>query len=362
MNGRFFLVVALLLLTACQLGNSPSSAQILYLGWDAQEEWQLFHTPVEQPRPTQLTQLAGGISEYALASDRRQIAMVTQAGIELANLNGRLSLSTPERLLSCDTFACSQLVWAPDSRRLIFERREWQHGVLQAPSLWWLDTATGEILPVLEETTQSAQAASISPDGQWLTYAVPSEERLYAFNLENGRFFSVQSMMGTAAVWHSDSQQFVLNDLNLVVLHEDDDDDHTDHAHDFDQGIHLFLADIFSESRRAITVGANVDDSQPVWSPNGEWILFGRKVLRTNAGRQLWLVRADGSQERPLTNELTIHHGVPSWSPDGKQILFQQVRVNELDKRPSIWLYDTETEEFHQIVAQGIQPSWVSIP
>jgi TolB protein len=64
-----------------------------------------------------------------------------------------------------------------------------------------------------------------------------------------------------------------------------------------------------------------MDSEDPVWSPDGEWIVF-------NSNRdgiwQLYVMRPDGSDLRRLTYMSGSGMGVgkPSWSPDGKTILF----------------------------------------
>jgi TolB protein len=213
---------------------------------------------------------------------------------------------------------------------------------------------------VLPDVAKPTLAAALSPDGKWLSYAAPSEERIYAYQFDTGRYFFVRSMLGAPAVWHPNSRQFLVNDLDVVVYHGDEESAHIDHNHQYDNAIHLFTADIQDESRQALTFEGNVDDASPVWSPDGEWIVFGRKPIRTNTGRQLWLMQADGTQLQTLTDDLTIHHGLPSWSPDGRFLLFQ--RVNVLDSRtpPGIYTLNIETGQFTLITSTGRQPSWLN--
>ena len=57
-------------------------------------------------------------------------------------------------------------------------------------------------------------------------------------------------------------------------------------------------------------------DSDPDWSPDGRWIAFNRIE-----GQDLWVVAADGSQERAVVAGRR-HDTEPEWSPDGRFIAF----------------------------------------
>lgn len=366
-----WVVVGIALLAAAavaawQARFSPAQpAHFLYLDWDEAENLQLFLTDVNGEGITRLT-TTGHVVEFSVAPGGRRIAYVAQQAdnsteIWLVTLNGRLQPSSPTLLLACPQAGCRAPVWHPDGRRLIYERREILpgDGRFGPPALWWLDTVSQETITVLADAAAPAMAAAISPDGQWLSYASPQDEGIHVYNLETGRRFFINSQVGAAASWNPSSENMIVSDVQLLTFHGDEGDDHLQHSHDYALSSSLFLADVYSQARRPLTTDPSVDDGTPAWSPDGQWVLFGRKPARTNTGRQLVLVRPDGSGLRTLTDDLTIHHGVPSWSADGRYILFQRVNVFDLSARPEIWLLSLEDGQMRRLTT-GIQPAWLA--
>ena len=76
----------------------------------------------------------------------------------------------------------------------------------------------------------------------------------------------------------------------------------------------------------------DVESTQPVWSPDGEWIAF--QNYSTAANFAIWVVKPDGSQLHALTSG-PFDDREPSWYPDSGKVIFSSDRSN--DKQYKIW-------------------------
>lgn len=82
------------------------------------------------------------------------------------------------------------------------------------------------------------------------------------------------------------------------------------------------ITEVFSTNNRSLR--------SPRLSPDGEQIVFSsRSYVPPDSDTDLWIINADGTNERKLLpehekDELEIYRSRPRWSPDGKQILYTQ--------------------------------------
>ena len=98
----------------------------------------------------------------------------------------------------------------------------------------------------------------------------------------------------------------------------------------------------------------NGGDAYPAWSPDGTTVAF------TNAG-SIWLVGADGTSRRQLTNDTNGTPSRPTWSPDGKSIAFSMYRYTPPTSSQLIWVVDVATgKETALTTAPGCDhnPAW----
>lgn len=96
------------------------------------------------------------------------------------------------------------------------------------------------------------------------------------------------------------------------------------------------------------------ENSEPVWSPDGEQIAF--KSTR-EGDTEIYIMNNDGSEQVNLTNTPEYIDEAPSWSPDGEKIAFNSIR----DAVADIFVIDVETGETSQITQNDVNnryPSW----
>jgi len=83
----------------------------------------------------------------------------------------------------------------------------------------------------------------------------------------------------------------------------------------------------------------------PAWSPDGQLLAYVRAPASPNitsgdgahgvlAERRIWIVRPDGTGERPLTDDSAFRDEWPLWSADGTHILFARLQ----GQQAALWL------------------------
>ncbi len=359
-NCAWVLILTLLIAACGNSGDSNNLPPILYLGPDEFGNSQVTVANIGG-EPQRITEAEAGVYDFAVAPNGKTVSYSTTAvdgsnEIWVSDVNGR----NPEKILRCVQAECSRPVWANDSRRIAFEKRPiGADGRTQSSYLWWLDSETGETLPLFEGQQERGSGISFAPDGRWLSYVSPEDEGVFITNLDEGSTSFAAGEIGVPAAWDPSSQRIIVPNLNLLIIHGEDGEDHIEHGHEYESATHLYSMDVTGENTLNISGDLNVEDSVPAWSPDGEWIAFGRRYPGTSAGRQLWLMRADGSEQRVLVDDASISYGPPAWSPDGQHLMFQQFRMDNDDGYPNIGLLDLETGQVVELAGEGMQPVWL---
>jgi Tol biopolymer transport system component len=94
----------------------------------------------------------------------------------------------------------------------------------------------------------------------------------------------------------------------------------------------IFVMNADGSNQKQITFNA-LDDEAPAWSPDGKSIVFQRDFdpVRGQVDYDILTMRANGADERKLTNSPGVLEYDPEWSPDGRRIAFTSERDGDAE-------------------------------
>jgi TolB protein len=82
--------------------------------------------------------------------------------------------------------------------------------------------------------------------------------------------------------------------------------------------------------------------------PDGEWIAW---TPVTDEGSELWVMRADGSDEQRLAGPIA---GEPSWGPDSERLVF--VKPDPETDHTALWTIRRDGSDLRQITDPSRNP------
>lgn len=362
------LAAALLLPAGCRQERDIAGASaILFLRAGPAETAQIFLQPPGDAPARQLTgksEAAAPVIDYAAAPDGRTIVYsVDLAGdgppASALRMIGRDGHGD-RLLLDCPAAECTAPVWSPDGQRIIYEIRQARDGFPGPPRLYWLDPADGRTLPLIEGDGAPSVGARFSPDGSWLSYVSPGDEGVVVLRLSDNYQQLLTSRAGSPAAISPDNSVVVYSDINLQAYESGPSaGDDGPLALQESANIFLYRSGLGGDApRQRLSPDVATVDNAAAFSPDGQWLAFGRAPATSHA-RQLWVMRADGTDARPLTSDPAISHGPPSWSPDGQYLLFQRHQPGDPPDVTSVWMIEVATGQETAITDDGYLPAWL---
>lgn len=323
--------------------TSINEARILYLREDENRVKQLFITDYVKDTSRLVSEEIQSVDDFAVSPDSNQAVYIIQND-SASNEIWLTDFKTFEskKIAACENAICSGLVWSPNGERIVYERMELDGNASGLPTLWWLDIKTAEAQPVFQDSNLPGGNPRWSPNGEWLSYATPEGIRLY--NLENGETRIIENVLGAVALWSPNSKLILLRDV--VIRH--------------DQFVtELFLYGVESQTLVNISPNEGFENTLAAWSPDGEMIAVIRRDLSIPRGDQIWVMNADGSDARMLTNDTDALHGSLNWSPDGKNLLYELYALEVFPFSSRLQVLDVESGEVNDLEIQGYNPKWV---
>ena len=266
----------------------------------------------------------------SVSPDGKKVAFVDQSAVDgasvavwTASVDGSSAVEASKLLAP----AAAQLAWSPDGTRVAVVVGDIYAG------LQLLVVKTDGSAPIAVANGVAIAPPSWSPDGTSIAYTLANAADIAIAKADgSGSMLPIRdATRDEAPAWSPDGSRIAFfreaaGGFVLYAMHPDG-----------------------SGLQQLGTVRAP-DPSQgpldpPVWSPNGSHLAFGSSVVAGWARysyyykRDVYIVNADGANERRLTDSGSLYAGqTPSWSPDGRRLAF-------LSARSGGWqLYDMNTD------------------
>lgn len=327
---------------------TPREPAILYLGPVDAPVRSLWRVPASGGEPVEVFAAEFGVYDFDISPDGEHLAVTVfnedlSSDIWLMNADG----SGASALINCQPGACSAPAWSPGGILLAYERTDAIATGVPGPSRVWLyDIETGETAPVYEDNQILGFGPRWSPDGARLAFFDASSQAIRVLPIAGGDAVVIPNQMGEVGSFAPDGMQMVYVDIRQV-------------GQQF--FAELWIADFREGGGLQPMVSDAEEDQSPAWSPSGEWIAFGRRLLDRSDGwgSQITLYDPLSESLRGVTDDPGYNNTQFTWSPDGRKILLQRFDLNAVHATPELWLYELESDSLTWLAENGFGGAWL---
>src|SRR6266404_3016357 len=186
-------------------------------------------------------------------------------------------------------------------------------------------------------------SASISPDGKYLAYA--DNTGIYLKVIHTGETLPVglpSNFSARVDDWFPDGSHF------LVARKESGK-------------LSLWSISVFGGSPRPLAD----DASAGAVSPDGAHVAFLRAALTYDGslGREIWIMRSDGTSPIKVAADKGWVVGTPTWSPDGRRIAYVRTELTFNAPTRSVELNEWESAKVHTLFSENhLTPALLWLP
>lgn len=348
-----------------------SSPRLVYL-WPSAGQADLYALDPLNGEIARLTSSPFGVLDFSIAPGGEAIYLSQRnanGGSDIYRLNRTPGAGLDDRptpLLACPQAICRSPRRSPDGGFVAFERQPLPGSggaLLTQVYLLTLPEDPAAVEPITGERPAGdplhpTRSPSWSGEGL-LAYYDAAEMAFILLDPSSGGNSSFANETGEPGAWSPDGTAFVAPELNFI-------------SPDSTTGLpgeeeltasYLIRFDLPTGTSQRISQNTPLlDDSAPAFSPDGERLVFARRyldIVRWTPGRQIWMMRPDGSEAQALTDLPFTGHSAITWNPNGDQLAFVRYNQEAFTDPPELWMMDADGSDPVQLVIGGYDPQWL---
>lgn len=288
-----------------------------------------------------------GVFSYAPSPDGSQVAVTVltenaaAADIWLISADG----STVRQLTECEPGVCGQAAWSPNGDLLAYAKQTPNEvGSLSPSRVWVWDLATDETAVVFEDNQVLGFYPIWNPNGNVLTFYDSNATAIRIIDFTTGDIRLIETQLPERWSFAPTGDIMAYSDLR------------SDDGWYYPQLISVTLA---GDPERAPILNNPEQDQEPLYSPDGQWIVFRRRLIDGGSnGSELMLYNVNDGSLRQITTDDNYTNSNVEWRPDSTQIVFQRYLLRTAEFVPEVWLYDLQSEELRLLVTNASGAKW----
>jgi hypothetical protein len=254
-------------------------------------------------------------------------------------------------LLDCGNDACRDPEISPDGKSVAYVRQRLDPPNTLPPQIELL-TLSDKSTRLISPAGDSAENPTWSDQG-WLSYYDGARQVIVADDLAGGQTFLPDST-GLPWTWLPDGSAIVFPET--LVQPGAESSETAPRLYN-----HLFAVAVKTNDRKDLSGVEIIDETLPVFSPDGRWLVFTRSFFddRWTPGRQLWIMDWRESSIRQLTDAPDYSHSSIHWSPDGTRLVFMMFHETSPSDPPEIWTLGVDGSDPRRLAVGGFLPQWL---
>lgn len=310
---------------------SVARTMLAYL-WPADGSANLYMLDPVGGAVVQLTE-TGGVREFSVGPGGLVVYFSADNGASGSNL-WRLDMltRTSEPILDCGSDLCALPQLSPDGQGLVYENTT-------KGEVWLLAQGSGQAVFLGRGTRPQWSSAGT------LAFYDGVEKTFRIVDTAGAVLASYPNQLGEPGTWSTDGAFFTAPDTV-----------------EGDSTSRLFAFLALNGLLNDLSGDGIVEDMSPVYSPDGQWLVFARKFLdadRWTPGRQVWLMDANGDNPHALTDDELYSYTSFAWSPDSQWIAFVKANRTAPEVQPELWMIGVDGSNLLQLVIGGYAPQWI---